>query len=82
MEKKQEKRTGEEGTETRAPRGRAKDTAARCRVLASIAFVYTQMRLVKGIPPNTPNPRRAERRVMNHAETGESCAFLDDAEGI
>ena len=40
-EKKQEKRTGEQGTETRAPRGRAKDTAARCRVLASIAFVYT-----------------------------------------
>ena len=38
--------------------------------------------LVKGIPPNTPNRRRAERRVMNHAETGEGRAFLDDAEGI
>lgn len=53
-----------------------------CGVFASIAFVYTQMRLVKGIPPNTPYCRRAERREMNHAKTREGRAFLDDAEGI
>lgn len=53
-----------------------------CCVLASIAFVYTQMRLVKGTPPNTPNRRRAERREMNHAETREGRAFLDDLRRI
>ena len=37
-EKKQEKRTGEQGTEARAPGGRAKDAVACFCVLASIAF--------------------------------------------